>query len=761
MFPRNDVLDHPAGPDLLQYALQGCPVDCGDNWSYEQLLAAINNGAHASANEEEAAQACRKEAMERVAEGCCRLIKWNDIKDNVPPNLKISPIAAIPHKSRKFRMILDLSFKLLLNGKRLASVNEASDKTKAPQHAMFELGNVIPRIIWAMALSKDESTPFLFSKVDLKDGYWRMAVSADDAWNFAYVLPGGKQGDPIQLVIPDALQMGWSESPPFFCAATETARDVIQAEMHSDIPVPKQPMEDIMMNIDWASIPKHKGPSHSGSDKTKFLKMVEVYIDDFIGVLQSTDENELRQLSRKILKGINNVFPPPELTGSKMGPPVSEKKLIEDGTWALRKEVLGWLFDGLARTIELPQKKCKEILTELKDVRRIKRLELKRFQKLHGRLQFTSISIPCGKPIMGQLDRYLATAGKTNKRYINMTDELRNILRDWSALLRLVGRRPTHVKELVEHRPQYQGFVDASKWGVGGVWFGGTSSMIPIVWFIEWPQEIRDQFCSSSNKTGTITISDLELTGILLHWLVLEQAVDTTTLKHNSVAIWCDNLPAVAWTYKFRTSTSPIAARILRALAVRLHEQQTALLSVEHISGIFNTMADVASRKHNTNNTAFLTDFSIHFPPPQGACWTLFQFSDKVTSKIFSELLNQQSTLESWRRLSKKGHVFGQLGEGSSTSTFKALTPSSVHSLNRNESMCWFCSHSMCVPEAFLQENEKFEPKQSKYRYAPLQRSLKWTDNLTRWLRRKENIIKKSANFLRGTDATTHPRNTS
>jgi hypothetical protein len=67
----------------------------------------------------------------------------------------------------------------------------------------------------------------------------------------------------------------------------------------------------------------------------------------------------------------------------------------------------------------------------------------------------------------------------------------------------------------------------------------------------------------------------------------------------------------------------------------------------------------------------------------------------------------------------------------------------------------------MCVPEAFLQENEKFEPKQSKYRYAPLQRSLKWTDNLTRWLRRKENIIKKSANFLRGTDATTHPRNTS
>jgi hypothetical protein len=87
---------------------------------------------------------------------------------------------------------------------------------------MYELGNVTPRIIWTMALSKDKTTPFMFTKVDLKDGHWRMAVNADDVWNFAYLLPGAGPNDPIQLVIPDALQMGWSESPPFFCAATET-----------------------------------------------------------------------------------------------------------------------------------------------------------------------------------------------------------------------------------------------------------------------------------------------------------------------------------------------------------------------------------------------------------------------------------------------------------------------------------------------------------------------------------------------------------
>ena len=68
-----------------------------------------------------------------------------------------------------------------------------------------------------MARAPDTGVPILFSKFDLKDGYWRMVVDEDKAWNFAYVLPPKNDDDPIMLVIPNALQMGWSESPPFFC----------------------------------------------------------------------------------------------------------------------------------------------------------------------------------------------------------------------------------------------------------------------------------------------------------------------------------------------------------------------------------------------------------------------------------------------------------------------------------------------------------------------------------------------------------------
>ena len=62
MLPRHEVLSHPAGPDLLRYAVDGCPVDCGEQWSRQRIEAAIAKGAHASAEAPGAAEACRKEA---------------------------------------------------------------------------------------------------------------------------------------------------------------------------------------------------------------------------------------------------------------------------------------------------------------------------------------------------------------------------------------------------------------------------------------------------------------------------------------------------------------------------------------------------------------------------------------------------------------------------------------------------------------------------------------------------------------------------
>ena len=153
----------------------------------------------------------------------------------------------------------------------------------------------------------------------------------------------------------------------------------------------------------------------------KVLQLLEVYIDDFIGMIQSTDKEQLLKFTRAILQGITEIFPPPEETGSVMGPPISPKKLEEEGPWEARKEILGWLLDGIARTIQLPPEKCKKLITELRRMEAKKTVLTKDLESIHGKLQFASVGMPMGKSILGPVDRILAGANNNNKRTIKVS----------------------------------------------------------------------------------------------------------------------------------------------------------------------------------------------------------------------------------------------------------------------------------------------------------------------------------------------------
>ena len=121
MYPQGLALHHPAAATLLRYATKGCPVETGKHWSLEELEAAILKGPHKSALVPAAIEQLQAEVAEKVAKGHARVVDWEQLKaDGVPPELKISPIAMIPHKSRAFRAILDLSFGIRLeDGHRL------------------------------------------------------------------------------------------------------------------------------------------------------------------------------------------------------------------------------------------------------------------------------------------------------------------------------------------------------------------------------------------------------------------------------------------------------------------------------------------------------------------------------------------------------------------------------------------------------------------------------------------------------------------
>ncbi len=78
------------------------------------MQAAVNRGPHWSALTDDAIAHFRNEVDEKVKSGQAKLVAWDSIKDDPPAELKISPIVAIPHKSKQFRSILDLSFNLRL-----------------------------------------------------------------------------------------------------------------------------------------------------------------------------------------------------------------------------------------------------------------------------------------------------------------------------------------------------------------------------------------------------------------------------------------------------------------------------------------------------------------------------------------------------------------------------------------------------------------------------------------------------------------------
>jgi len=144
MQPNNKTTaHHPAHPILEEYAINGCPVDCGKPWSQAHLEAAIMHGNHPSANTPDAQKHLRAEAHEKVDQGTANIIKLSDIQHNHHQNLKILPLAAVPHKSHSIWAILDLSFQLHVNSKKFPSINMETILL-AHQKSMEQMGHVLP-----------------------------------------------------------------------------------------------------------------------------------------------------------------------------------------------------------------------------------------------------------------------------------------------------------------------------------------------------------------------------------------------------------------------------------------------------------------------------------------------------------------------------------------------------------------------------------------------------------------------------------------
>ena len=230
----------PADFERLQtWATDGVPVDCGPPWLPETVLRALDMGPHKSATSPSAVELILSDISCPVDAGFADILLESELLADLPPATKISRVATIPQHNRRDRIIVNLSADVQATPSRRnkkqkpgqqgphpspmqphtaqPSVNATSTPAE-DQTAVKDLGNVFKAVLLFMFLT-DPSWPMLFSKLDLSDGFWRMLVAKGAEFNFAWQLSQLDPSTPKRVVIPAALQMGWKNSPAFFCTS--------------------------------------------------------------------------------------------------------------------------------------------------------------------------------------------------------------------------------------------------------------------------------------------------------------------------------------------------------------------------------------------------------------------------------------------------------------------------------------------------------------------------------------------------------------
>ena len=300
----------------------------------------------------------------------------------------------------------------------------------------------------------------------------------------------------------------------------------------------------------------------------------------------------LDHIATGMMTGVHDVFPPDNVDANN---PLSKKKLKQgNGAWATQKELLGLTFNGEHKMVWLTTNKRDAIIDTLTQWLRTGStgVPFHEFQSTLSKLQHVFITIPAGKGLLSPFFRVLSLNPPHVHLHNNAT--LRLAVADCCTFLRKSISAPTKCTNLVADWPDFIGITDALTHGLGGVIVGKRRAVPPTVFRLQWPEVIRNNIVSATNPNRTITNSDLEMAGLLMLWLVIEDVCTPLTNVH--VALFSDNSPSVHWVQRLAAKHSAVAMQMVRALALRLHLLHTSPLTPLYIAGKKNALTDIPSR---------------------------------------------------------------------------------------------------------------------------------------------------------------------
>ena len=619
-------LQHPASHLLWCMRTCGVPVQMATApWTAGQLAAAVARGPHPSAKLH--SEFVIQEMIDMWHKGQMTLLPIEVAL--TLPHVRLSPPAPIEQRGRRNRNLLDLSF---------CGINRDAAPL-APAESM-QFGHAFRRLLERIYRADPRHGPACLMKNDLSDAFFVIMLALGGIAKLGSILPKLEHHAQQVVAFHAGLPMGWTQSPPWLAAVTETIADVAnqRTQQHwdppphrleelADTPAEGRPTLDALQD----SRPGSSLPQRFVPPPAPPLGVWEVHMDDFIAAAQG-DADHLRRIRRTLLHVVDEVFEPP-LPGSSRKEPSSLKKMRQgDAAWDLTKEVLGWIINILRGTVELPERRKQRLLELLAEHPRTRRrASAKNWHKLLGELRSMALAIPGLAGAFSILQDALADRIKLTAAVHDQLDDIRWLAKDLVA-------RPTRIAEMVPGPADFLGATDACGNGLGVVLLPLPTSRRrfnhpPVVARLPWPDDVRQRLVTAENMSGNLTMGDTELAGRLAGDLLLRDLA--LNLTEANVYFGCDNQNAQSWQTKGSATSSGARACLLRASALlrRHHRYQSHTI---YLPGPWNDMADDASRRWDLTDSQLLSHFNTLYP--QSESWRLVHLPTDSCSVLTSSL---------------------------------------------------------------------------------------------------------------------------
>ncbi len=146
---------------------------------------------------------------------------------------------------------------------------------------------------------------------------------------------------------------------------------------------------------------------HEAYSLHKPLAYSDVYMDDFLGLAQSSTATQTQQAIFNSIDAIFRANPLPNEAPNRKAIISQSKLATGDGTWSTWKVILGWLLDTSDKTLRLPLHKADRLVTIMQTFLPLRRTSRRKWQRLLGELRHLAVAIPGARYLFSILQHIL------------------------------------------------------------------------------------------------------------------------------------------------------------------------------------------------------------------------------------------------------------------------------------------------------------------------------------------------------------------